>query len=302
MITNDLLGFVLNMFSDPAAAESYKNDPEGTLDHAGFGRMCSDDVDAIMPVLLDHSPISFDRNYNTGGNSAWGGGAGGGSNGGGGAGGAGGSGGAGGTGGGGGGGTGGGGGGGGTGWAADHAAAVQQLTHVLNNYSYTSIDDRDIILDQSVNQNIWNSDVKQLFDNDADIKVIDDRDVDNSTVYSNSFNDNSKDDHSVDDHSDHSVETKFENDLEVKVEIKDSFNPDSSDHSVDDHTDNSIDDHSDNSTDDHTDKSVDVGDVDVEYYKESIVIDEFEYEDESINDSIVLEEVKMDDPVVVVVP
>jgi hypothetical protein len=310
-MSNELLGYVLNLFADPAAADEYRADPEASLSGAGLSRMCSDDMEQIMPVLLDHSPISFDRNFSSGGNTAVGGGGGG-------AGGAGGGGGvspagSGGAGGGGwgGGGTGGGGGGGGAGWAADHAAAVQQLTHVLNSYSYTTIDDRDYNLDNSVNQAIFNNGfLHQNFDNDLTASFTDDRDVDNSTVYSNSFNDNSTDDHSDNSVDDHSTE------FDVDVDIEDSFNTDNStgddieDSLVVDDVD--VDVNSGNTTTntstttsttntDNTDNSIDVGDVDVEYYEESIVVDDIEYDDESINDSIVVEDVTFEEPVIPVV-
>ena len=42
---------------------------------------------------------------------------------------------------------------------------MQQIHTIPNNYTYSSVDDRDTIVDQSVNQNIWaKGDVKQSFD------------------------------------------------------------------------------------------------------------------------------------------
>ena len=49
---------------------------------------------------------------------------------------------------------------------ADTPTAAQAITNILNNYSYYTIDDRDVITDQSVNQSITAlGDVNQTFDN-----------------------------------------------------------------------------------------------------------------------------------------
>ncbi|MCU1635707.1 MAG: hypothetical protein JWQ68_946 [Cryobacterium sp.] len=169
-LTTLLLDFIMNLLGDPEAADKFRDDPEKALDEAGLGSVCSDDVDAILPVVLDYAPVqansSFDREYNTGGNSAS------------------------------------------VGHQApppapeypahhddddDHGHAIQQLTHIVNHYSYTStVDDRDTVTDQSVNQNIWaDGDVIQWFDNDAIIASGDgaiaaggDVDVDNSQDHS----------------------------------------------------------------------------------------------------------------------
>jgi len=319
MLTNDLLNFLLSLFSDPAAAAAFKQNPEHELDKNGFKNLCSDDVDAIMPVLLDHSPISYDRSYNTGSNGAWGGDAGGGMGGGGGGGG---------TGGGGwggwsgGGGTGGGGGGGGT---ADHAAAVQQLTHVMNNYSYTSVDDKDFILDRSINQTLWtNGDLHQVFDQDTVIaygehSVAAGDDVigsnnqkdsnnnngnsdesvtntnttttTNTNIHSN--NDNSKDDSSVD----NSIEVKdnFVKLDDHSVEVKDNNVTFDNDKTVDIHNESKVE----NSIEVvKTDVDVDYKEIDVDYKEVDIDHKEFSYENDSINqgatNSVVQEDVNDD--------
>jgi hypothetical protein len=51
----------------------------------------------------------------------------------------------------------------------DHGQAVEQLTHVVANYSYSSTpDDRGALPDQSPALNIWaDGDVEQWFDNDS---------------------------------------------------------------------------------------------------------------------------------------
>ncbi|MCK6211726.1 IniB N-terminal domain-containing protein [Georgenia sp. EYE_87] len=187
-IANNLLEFLLSLLRDPEAAAAFRHDPEKALENAGLSDVCTEDVEAVLPVIFDYAPVrvdsSFDRDYNTGRNESD------------------------------------------VGgnisqpppWRPDrpdrddgdrprddddrphdddrprdddddHAHAVQQLSYVVNNYSYTSkIDDRDTITDQSVNQNIWaDGDVVQLFDNDAVIAsgdhavaAGDDADVDNS--------------------------------------------------------------------------------------------------------------------------
>ncbi|MET1153749.1 IniB N-terminal domain-containing protein, partial [Arthrobacter sp.] len=242
-LASSLLEFIMNLLRDPRAADEFNADPDAALANAGLSNVCSDDVDAIMPVILDYAPVgsgsSFDREYNTGGNyggdtgnwssdnDGWGGGR-------------------------------------GRddddrdGWGRgrdddddrggrgrdddDHDHAVQQLTHIVNNYSYTSsIDDRDTTIDQSVNQNIWaDGDVTQWFDNDAvvasgddSIAAGDDADVDNSTGDENNHSvnlttgdvgggiaigntDNSIEDSYNEDHStndDHSIEDSYNKDL-----------------------------------------------------------------------------------------
>lgn len=177
-IANMLLEFLMKLLRDPEAAAAFRSDPDKVLQEAGLGGVCTEDVEAVMPVVFDYAPVradtSFDRDYSTGGNDSE------------------------------------------VGVAVprpdrdhpgydhdgpgrrdgdhprdddDHAHAVQQLSYVVNNYSYTSwIDDRDTVTDQSVNQNIWaDGDVVQLFDNDAVISsgdhavaAGDDAHVDNS--------------------------------------------------------------------------------------------------------------------------
>ena len=123
-LANELVQFLMSLFGNQQAAQEFLDDPEQALANAGLGDVCSADVDAAMPVVLDYAPItlnhsSFDREYNTGGNGAAATGHNGGS----------------------------GGAGatppppphGGGGHHDDHAHAVQQLQHVVNNYSYTCL-------------------------------------------------------------------------------------------------------------------------------------------------------------------
>lgn len=226
-LANDLVLFLMSLFGNQEAAKEFLDDPERSLEHAGLGGVCSADVDAALPVVLDYAPItvnasSFDRSYNTGGNGAA---------------------------------TGLGGAvavtpppaGGGNG---EHAHAVQQLQNVVNNYSYTStVDDRDTITDQSVNQNIWaDGDVTQWFDNDSvvasgdrAVAAGDDVDMDDSNNIEDSYNTDNSNDSSTDNsvnagrdaevgNTDTDIDDSFNTDLDVDVD--DSFN-DNSDNSVD---------------------------------------------------------------------
>ena len=74
-LANELVQFLMSLFGNQQAAQEFLDDPEKALDDAGLGHVCSADVDAAMPVVLDYAPItlnhsSFDREYNTGGNGA----------------------------------------------------------------------------------------------------------------------------------------------------------------------------------------------------------------------------------------
>src|SRR4051794_9373935 len=280
-ITQILLEFLMNLLRNPEAASHFLDDPQGALDEAGLSGISTDDVDAVMPVVMDYAPVASvgDREYNTGGSSASGGGSGhpgsggwagspGGS---------------------------GGtsaaspGGSGGTSAVADSVAppAVVQLTHVVNNFSYTSVDDRDTTTDQSVNQNVWAlGDVTQWFDNVANVASGDgsaaghasaDNSTDNSTTFTaggdlnigntaldvgiaDSFQDNSNNSDNSDNSTDNSVNLtdslngslndNSDNSTDDSVNLTDSLNGslnDNSDNSATDNSDNSVTDNSDNS-------------------------------------------------------
>lgn len=234
----ELLDYILSLLGNPTAAAAFQKDPEAALAKAGFGDLCSADIDAVIPVIRDYAPVnvaasSFDRGYDTGSGPV-------------------------------------------TvktddhRWDSgdhhddhrddDHSHAVQQLHTIVNNYSYTTtnVDDRDTIADFSVNQNIWTEgDFSQSFDNHVQIvsgdhsvaasgaAVVDQSTTDNSDNSINgsyndssnhsvngSFNDNS--DHS--DNSDNSVNGSFNDnststDVDVDVEIRDSFQ-DNADNSI----------------------------------------------------------------------
>lgn len=154
-LANDLVQFLMHLFGDREAVQAFLDNPERALAEHGLGSVCSADVDAAMPVVLDYAPITvnasfFERTLNAGGNGAWDVQAG----------------------------TAAGHGGHGPGYGSalddgdDHAYAVQQLHQVVNHFSFTSgttvVDERITITDQPAHQNIWaDGDVEQWFDNDA---------------------------------------------------------------------------------------------------------------------------------------
>ena len=240
-ITTMLVDFLMDLFRDPDKAAEFRDDPEGVLEAAGLGGVCGRDVDAVRPVILDFAPVSvdssFDREYNTGRNEAsnsdnnpfnpvFGGNNNDDDN------------------------------GGGRGrdndngrdhdhdhdsdhdngrdWD-DHGHAVQQLTHILNHYSYTSeVDDRDTIVDQSVNQNIWaDGDVEQYFDNDAVIASGDDSVAagDDANVANGDDSIAAGGDVDQDNSEDNSTNIDVDGDADIEIgsddtTVKDSFNED----------------------------------------------------------------------------
>ncbi|WP_150952857.1 IniB N-terminal domain-containing protein [Microbacterium testaceum] len=76
----------------------------------------------------------------------------------------------------------------------DHSPVVREIKTITNSLQYTHIDDRDTIIDQSVNQNIWAlGDVNQTFGNEAvvasgDKAIAAGNDVDQDTTLDNSTN------------------------------------------------------------------------------------------------------------------
>ncbi|WP_018768888.1 IniB N-terminal domain-containing protein [Arthrobacter sp. 162MFSha1.1] len=264
-LANDLVQFLMHLFGSRKAIQAFLDNPEKTLAEHGLGNVCLADVDAAMPVVLDYAPItvnasSFEREYNTGGSSAWAGaGASAGSVSAGSVGGA-------------------------TAIHAgsqgmvhgipnydqdDHAHAVQQLHNVINHFSYTTstttVDDRDTMTDQSVNQNIWaHGDVEQWFDNDA-VVATGDRAVaagdDADLRDSNNIRDSYNTDHSADNSTDNSIHAGGDVGIgNEETDISDSFNTDVGldvDDSFNDNSDNSdYSDHSDHSVSTDTDLDV----------------------------------------------
>lgn len=226
-ITTALLEFLLDLLTDPQARAEFAADPEAAMQNAGLQGVTPADVDAVLPVAFDFSPVAVgNRDYITGGNTTSGGddslsvgirgegkhGADGGDHG-------------------------------------EHGNVIEKLFSVVKNYHY--IDDRDVINDQSVNQNIWaDGDVHldQKFENESntygDGNVVEHTDIDHDTDIEDSYNDNSKHENSHNDNSEHVKDSYNDNsinddhsttedsyndestnvDIELDVDVKDSFN------------------------------------------------------------------------------
>jgi hypothetical protein len=152
MAETSLLDLILNLLSDDEEAEQFADDPDGYLKAHGLEGICADDVRDAAPLVLDYAPVtlksSFDRTYDTGNHgSAYGGEV-----------------------------SQGGDGGGKHHRDDDHKGdndddkddVVKEINNILNSYSYTSVDDRDTLFDQSVNQTIYNKGfLAQSFDYDT---------------------------------------------------------------------------------------------------------------------------------------
>ncbi|OLT10159.1 hypothetical protein BJF78_29320 [Pseudonocardia sp. CNS-139] len=114
--STSLIEFLLNLLRDPEAREQFLEDGDGYLASCGIDHLSATDLHDALLLLQDSQDASFDREYNTGGNSvtvhtpppppAD---------------------------------------------SGDHEDAVQYLNnYITNNY----INDSDTIIDNSVNQNI----------------------------------------------------------------------------------------------------------------------------------------------------
>ena len=203
-LSSSLLNYILSLLSDDEAAAEYFADPEAALAAAGLAEVCAEDVEDVLPLVLDYAPVAVASGSSSGGSSdgggwdggGWGGGYGGGH-------------------GGGHGGHGGrdrddhgyghkdkddwgghgkdkdddwgghhkdkdwdkdgdkgghgGGHGGGHNGGDDHGSAVQQIHAILNNYSYTNTETK---IDNSIENNIWaKGDVTQVFGDDNEVAV-----------------------------------------------------------------------------------------------------------------------------------
>ncbi|OAE02869.1 IniB N-terminal domain-containing protein [Arthrobacter sp. OY3WO11] len=142
-VAKEVVQFLMDIFGDRQAAQDFLDDPEGVLEKHGLAGVSSADVDAAMPVVLDYAPLSVtastvDRDVSAGTGTGHA----------------------------------------GSGWSPlpsgaayddDHGLAVEQLTHVVAGYSFTSTpDDRGAMADQSPAPNIWaDGDVELWFDNDS---------------------------------------------------------------------------------------------------------------------------------------
>jgi hypothetical protein len=201
-MTQSLLDFILNLLRDSDAKAAFLADPDRALADAGLSNVCSEDISDAMSYVTEYHPVALvgPREYNVG-NSAvvqhaedhrpeYHG-----------------------------------------GWhdqdyrADPHAAVIQQLEYITNNYAYT--DSHDTLIDKSVNQSIWNNGVlAQNFDDHSvtatDHSVAAGRDFDGTAVTGNHNivgDDNNvgntrySDDHSIhgsfNDSDDHSIRGSF---------------------------------------------------------------------------------------------
>ena len=119
-VEKSLIQFILDLLKDPKALAEFKEDPHGMLAQCGLSEVSADDVRDALVLAQDNDDVSFDRDYNTGG---------------------------------------------GHGGHGHHTPPPPPVHHgedpvkyidkyVTNNHYTTNIDDRDTIIDNSVNQNI----------------------------------------------------------------------------------------------------------------------------------------------------
>lgn len=141
-VADALIEFILSLLRDPEVAAEFDEDPDAALAARGLTDVSHADVCAVAPVVVERAqvvstPQAQPQYHHSGGN---GGGSGGG-----------------------------GGGGGGPKPPPEphHDPVIREIKNITQQFSW--IDDRDTIVDQSVNQNIWTEggDVNQDFDNDA---------------------------------------------------------------------------------------------------------------------------------------
>ena len=137
MSDKSLIQFILDLLRDPEKMQDFKDDPKGVMTACGLQNVTPEQVHDAVVMASDSDDVSFDRDYNTGGNHVAG--------------------------------------------ASvppppppapsgDHDAGVKYLDkYITNNYVTNNIDDRDTIIDQSVNQNIDTDggDFTQTIDNNS---------------------------------------------------------------------------------------------------------------------------------------
>ncbi|MEV1293971.1 IniB N-terminal domain-containing protein [Pseudonocardia sp. NPDC049635] len=116
-----LIQFILDLLRDPKLLAEFKEDPQGLLASCGLSEVSAEDVRDAIVLAQDNDDVSFDRNYSTGGNGGGG-----------------------------------------------HSTPPPPVEHpkpgedpityldkyVTNNHYTYNIDDRDTIVDNSINQNI----------------------------------------------------------------------------------------------------------------------------------------------------
>ncbi|WP_214371312.1 IniB N-terminal domain-containing protein [Pseudonocardia sp. H11422] len=63
-----LLDLLLNLFRDPETRAAFQEDPEGFLSSCGLTELTPEDVHDALVLIEDNQTASFERDYNTGGN------------------------------------------------------------------------------------------------------------------------------------------------------------------------------------------------------------------------------------------
>ena len=67
-VEKSLIQFILDLLKDPKALAEFKEDPQGMLAQCGLSEVSADDVRDALVLAQDNDDVSFDRDYNTGGN------------------------------------------------------------------------------------------------------------------------------------------------------------------------------------------------------------------------------------------
>jgi hypothetical protein len=67
--STSLIEFLLNLLRDPSAQEAFQDDPQGYLADCGIDHLSAADLHDALVLLQDNQEASYDRDYNTGGNS-----------------------------------------------------------------------------------------------------------------------------------------------------------------------------------------------------------------------------------------
>ncbi|SFN22014.1 hypothetical protein SAMN05216207_1010128 [Pseudonocardia ammonioxydans] len=156
----DLIKVLLSGDSESVQIQDwYEKDPQAVLQYYGLDEYTPEDVHDAIVLMQDNDTVSFDRNYDTGfdggkGGWNWDGGKEGGHDGG-----------------------------------HHHAAASHEKVHVTDNYYEYDVDDRDTIVDNSINQNVdtGGGDFRQDIETNSvtasgDGAVAAGRDIDDSTI------------------------------------------------------------------------------------------------------------------------
>ncbi|MFS0733955.1 IniB N-terminal domain-containing protein [Microbacterium sp. 1P10UB] len=143
-VADALIEFILSLLKDPVAAAEFEDDPQAALSRCGLNNVSAHDVQSVAPVIIERTsvvqvPVGVTKVVHVDGGGSGGNG----------------------------------GGGGGRGPGQEPNAVVREIKNITNHFQ--TVDDRDTIVDQSVNQNIWaEGDVTQNFDNDAVVASGDD--------------------------------------------------------------------------------------------------------------------------------